>query len=327
MRPVCWITWEDHRRSRELAKCLESEYVVITAGGPSGIRHIILALKTLGTLWRKRRHSIVVQNPSRVLAAVASLFKLFLRYRLVVDRHTNFRLGKGFSLNPAIWFVIGCSEFSLRVADLTIVTNQYLKELVESKGGRAHVLTDPIPESVAPPQTRKHSGNFVIFFVCTFSEDEPFEEVIGAAELLDKSVEIQISGNYQKVGLGPSKLPQNVKLTGFVSNEDYDELIGKADGVIALTKAEWCLVCGGYEAVSVEKPLITSETSSLKLLYGDAAIYTRHTPEDIADSIGTLISNYDWMVEQSKKFKKKYREDWAENFSHLIRKIAETDAP
>ncbi|WP_143421397.1 glycosyltransferase family protein [Halovibrio salipaludis] len=278
---------------------------------------MLLALKTLGTLWRKRHHIIFVQNPSRVLAAVAALFKLVLRYPLIVDRHTNFRLGKGFSLNPAIWFVIICSEFSLRVADLTIVTNSYLKELVERKGGRAFILTDPIPEFPLAAEPRRNTDRFTVFYVCTFSHDEPYEEVIGAANLLDNSVTVQISGNYRKVGLTPTAMPDNVELTGFVSNQEYDELLVAADAVMALTSAEWCLVCGGYEAIGAAKPLITSATETLKDFYGEDATFTGHTQQEIAAAIEDVREQGMSLYERGLNIKKVRKESWARDFNEL----------
>ena len=323
MRPICWITWEDHRRSRELARRLGSEYLVIKAGGPSGVSHMLLALKTLGALWRKRHYTIFVQNPSRVLAAVASVLKLILRYPLIVDRHTNFRLGKGMSLNPAVWFVIVCSEFSIRVADLTIVTNTYLKDHVEKKGGRAFVLTDPIPPISLnhPGQKDQFLDHFTVFFVCTFSQDEPYLEVIEAARLLGDSVALQISGNYEKAGLRLDLMPANVELTGFVSNQKYDELISAASAVMALTSAEWCLVCGGYEAIGAEKPLITSGTKSLVEFYGDDAFFTPHTPEGIADTIRRVQNLQGSLGERGALIREKREKEWETSFFSLCQYV------
>lgn len=316
-KPICWITWEDHRRSRELSRRFGAEYLVLNAPGVIGLSHVLLTFKTLITLWKKRKCVIFVQNPSRVLAAVASLFKPILSYPLIIDRHTNFRLNKGISLNPAIWFVIACSELSLRVADLTIVTNPYLKSVVEKKGGRGFVLTDPIPEFSSPVIPRRNPEKFTVFFVCTFSSDEPYHQVIGAAKLLDNSVTIQISGNYQKVGFTPTDMPANVELTGFVSNHEYDGLLASADAVMALTSAEWCLVCGGYEAIGAAKPLITSATETLKDFYGQDATFTGHTQQEIASAIEAVRKIGPSFDEKLLNIKKDRENNWACAFNEL----------
>lgn len=320
-RSICWITWEDHRRSRELAKRLNAEYLVLRARGIKGISHIALALKTFFVLWRKRHYTIIVQNPSRILAAVAAFLKPFLRYPLIVDRHTNFRLGRSFSFNPAIWFVIACSEFSLRVADLTIVTNEYLKKIVEDKGGRAFVLTDPIPE-LSPPVTKSDNADkFEVFFVCTFSPDEPYKEVIEAARLLDKDVYIRISGNYRKADINPSVLPNNVEFTGFVSNDEYDRLICSAGAVLALTTAEWCLVCGGYESMGAQKPLITSRTRTLREYYGEYALFVEHEAKDIARAINQVKSRLNAYSESAQRLRREKEDDWKVDFERFKRAL------
>ena len=323
-RRICWITWEDHRRSRELAKRLAADYVVLRSNGRKGIRHFLLALKTIVLLWRRREYIIIVQNPSRVLAAVSAGLKIIFGYPLIVDRHTNFRLGKGFSFNPTVWFMTLCSEFSLRFADLTIVTNEYLKELVDKKGGRGFVLTDPIPELCAPGKKKESKGIFTVFFVCTFSSDEPYEEVIEAGRIIGDKVVIQISGNYSKADLDPKNIPSNVKLMGFVPNEQYDVLINSADTVIALTSAEWCLVCGGYEAIAAKKPLITSNTKALKAFYGTNAIFVEHTAEEISKGICTVMNHPNSYSELAHELYKTKEKEWLvrlNNFNDILGSI------
>src|SRR5690606_9305989 len=236
----------------ELAKELGADYHFVKSNETFILRHLLKALKTVSLIHRYRKGLVVVQNPSRVLAALAALMKVIFRFPLVVDRHTNFRLGKGFSMNPAIWFVILCSEFSLRVADLTVVTNDFLKGLVERKGGRAIVLHDKIPDMKRPVDKLNLPPGSNVLFVCTYAPDEPYEEVISAARLLPGDCHIHITGNYRKVGLDPKskEFPSNVHLLGFVSSEDYSAYMFSCDVVMVLTTSEWVIVCGGYEAAA-----------------------------------------------------------------------------
>lgn len=325
-RPICWITWEDHRRSRELAKRLGAEYHVLRGRGTKGISHLILALRTLGVLWRKRHYTIIVQNPSRVLAAVAALLKLFLRYPLVVDRHSNFRLGKGITFNPAVWFVMLCSEFSLRVADLTIVTNTYLHKIVERKGGRGFVLTDAIPEFKGRKCKNPNPKQFDVFFVCTFSPDEPYQEVIKAANKLPKNFKIKISGNYKKKGLDPIHLPSNVELLGFIPTNEYEKTLGGSDAILALTEAEWCLVCAGYEAMGAGKPLIVTGTTALKGYYGCAACFVDNNACSIAEAITQVAEEYSYFKTQIQILKEQKKEEWDGSFGVLLDSIGRFSA-
>ena len=325
-REICWITWEDHRRSIELAKELGADYHFVKSNETFILRHLLKALKTLSLLYRYRNGLVVVQNPSRVLAALAALMKLIFRFPLVVDRHTNFRLGKGFSINPAIWFVILCSEFSLKVADLTVVTNDFLKGLVERKGGRGLVLHDKIPDVKRPEKELDLPRGANVLFVCTYSPDEPYEEVISAARLLPNDCHIHITGNYRKVGLNPAseELPSNVHLLGFVSKEEYDAYIFSCDVVMVLTTSEWVIVCGGYEAAAAHKPLITSKTDALIEFYAGNACHTDPNPAAIAEAVSTTLSNVNDFRDRMHSFSAYQNRRWEEQWKRFVNEILGT---
>lgn len=322
-REICWITWEDHRRSIELAKELEADYHFVRSNETFVLRHLLKTLKTVSLIYRYRKGLVVVQNPSRVLAALAALMKMIFRFPLVVDRHTNFRLGKGFSMNPAIWFVILCSEFSLRVADLTIVTNDFLKDLVERKGGRALVLHDKIPDMTRPEKRLKLPHGTNVLFVCTYAPDEPYEEVISAANLLPDDCHIHITGNYRKVGLDPEskELPANVHLLGFVSSEDYDAYMFACDVIMVLTTSEWVIVCGGYEAAAVQKPLITSKTHTLTEFWRGSAYHAGPTADAISKAVTEVSTKPEVYTQRMRDFAIREREVWEAQWSHFSKSI------
>ncbi|MGF2734997.1 glycosyltransferase [Marinobacter sp. DUT-1] len=292
-REIIWVTWENHRRSIVLAEELGAHYCFVKSNEIFIFRHLIKAIKTVKIIYKNRKGLIVVQNPSRILAALAAMMKLFFRFPLVVDRHTNFRLGKGITINPAIWFVIICSEFSLKIADLTIVTNDFLKKMVERKGGRSLVLHDKVPEIKPPHKKPNLPAGFNILFVCTYAPDEPYNEVINAAKHLPNDFHIHITGNYEKAGIkaASSQIPANVHLLGFVPIEDYEAYLFYCDIVMVLTSSEWVILCGGYEAAAVRKPLITSKTQALYEFFQSNAFYTGHAPESIAEAIKEVSSN------------------------------------
>jgi len=322
---ISWITWENHRRSIVLAKELGANYYFVKSNETFVLRHLIKTLKTVVLIYQNRNGLIVVQNPSRVLAALASLMKLLFRFPLIVDRHTNFRLGKGISVNPAIWFVVLCSEISLKIADLTIVTNDHLKKLVERKGGRSLVLHDKIPEIEPPVEKIDLPNGINILFICTYAEDEPYSEVITAARYLTSDYHIHLTGNYQKVGLDPAspEVPANVHFLGFVSAEVYESLLFSCDIVMVLTSSEWVILCGGYEAMAVQKPLITSNTQILSEFYQGNAVHTDHSPKSIADSIIKVSSNYSIYNERISYFADVEREDWRRQWHQFIERLSD----
>lgn len=323
-RDICWITWENHRRSIELSKELGADYHFIMSNETFVLRHLLKAFKTVSVIYKYRKGLVVVQNPSRVLAAIAALMKLVFRFPLVVDRHTNFRLGKGFSVNPGIWFVILCSEFSLKMADLTVVTNGFLKSLVERKGGRALVLHDKIPDIKDRQEKPDLPDGTNVLFVCTYAPDEPFNEVISAAKQLPQDCHIHITGNYSKVGLEPesSDWPKNVHLLGFVSSDEYDNYLFSCDVILVLTTSEWVILCGGYEAVAVEKPLITSNTRALQDFFKGNAYHTAPNGQAISEAIIAVRGSLQAQTKKIQAFSQVERDIWEGQWSRFVARLS-----
>jgi len=315
MGNVVWISWEDHRRSRELAKALGVPLIIKTSPFVKCISHVHLALKTVIEIVNKKPTVLIVQNPSVILAFIAALLKFIFKYYLVVDRHTNFRLGKRIGLNPVYMLYMFLSNFSLRYADLTIVTNDYLKIVVEEKGGRGFVLEDKLPVFGTLSKCSLQ-GKFNVVFICTYAQDEPYNEVIQAAELLPESTYIYITGKV------PSSLkflnaPNNLVLTGYLSERDYADLLFAADVIMDFTTLEWCLVCGGYEAISLGKPFVTSDTTALRQLFGEAAIYSNHNPSNIVNCIKMAEDMQGLYLEKIAVHRTKFLLKWNSRFHDL----------
>ncbi|MCP4747048.1 MAG: glycosyltransferase [Desulfobacteraceae bacterium] len=267
----------------------------------------------------KRPELLIVQNPSVVLAFFASILKYPLKYKLIVDRHTNFRLGKSIGLNPLIIIITFFSNFSLKHADLTIVTNDYLKKLVKKKGGSAHVLKDKIP-ILNPKQELNLQGVFNVVVTCSYSKDEPIEQVIKVGQYLDNSTYIYITGRYGNK-LKNILIPDNVIPTGFLPENTYVDLLNSAQIIMDLTSNEWCLVCGGYEAMALGKAFITSNTVALRNLYKDAAIYVIHDSKDISEKIKFTIENRYQYEKRMLNLKNDFIKEWNKEFEGLKRKI------
>jgi hypothetical protein len=50
---------------------------------------------------------------------------------------------------------------------------------------------------------------------------------------------------------------------------------------------------GAYEALSLEKPIITSDWQILRESFGKGAVYVKNTPESICYGIHEMFNNYD----------------------------------
>lgn len=325
MTQECWITWEDHRRSRELSKSFGSKYICFTSKRSRFFRYPILSFLTVTYLVKSRPKLVFCQNPSIVLTSLLCFFKPLLSYTLIVDRHSNFKFHTLNSSNPKWLIFHWLSKVTLKYADLTIVTNDYLKSYINSFNGRAAVLPDKLPALEGTEKTTlKGLINYV--FVATFSEDEPIEEMIAAASAVDKSKHIYITGNYRKyknIARLQSTLPENVTLTGFISEEEYRSLLSSADVIIVITTQEHTLTCGAYEAVALEKPMILGNTNTIKNYFSSGALYASIKPDDLAAKINAAGESTARLQGEVKKLKALLEASWKLEFDAAKNTIRE----
>lgn len=328
MSKSLWVTWERHRRSKELAAEFEADYYPLVYEAKRPLRYFVLSVRTVFLLVKTKPKLVFCQNPSIVLTTLLVLLKSFFCYRLIVDRHSNFKLEhKESSLLK--WKVFHfLSEYTIRHADLTIVTNNRLKSICNDSGGSAAVLQDKIPcltESIkrSPPLFMKKLEKLQVMFVTMFDEDEPIEEMIDAAGLLP-NVMFYFTGNYnKKISLSDTEnLSDNIILTGFVSDKEYLALMENCSLVVVLTKKDLILNCGAYEAISLNKPLILSDTPTLKSYFKGCALYSKNSKEDIANNIEYALLNCDRLVLEENKEKRKLQESWQVSFENLMLQVA-----
>jgi glycosyltransferase involved in cell wall biosynthesis len=305
-----WVAWERQRRSLELAPAFDCQLAVIDLDGAPG-RYVRSLARTLALVLGERPSVLFVQNPSMVLAAFACSIGRVLRIPVVVDRHTTFLIGKDVTATFRRRLFWTLHRFTLRRAALTIVTSAALADLVREAGGRPAVLPDRIP-ALRPTSLYPTADAVCVVFPASYGEDEPLEAVLQACGQLPDDVHVYITGNYRKLDPNlPERAPGNVTFTGFLSDQDYVNLLFSADAVLALTTAESCMLCACYEALAARKALITSDTSVLREYFG-RAIFVRNTPESIGQGIREFIDNRDRCAADSRAMLGELSEKWNE---------------
>lgn len=323
MGKSCWITWEDHRRSRELAEAFGADYVALLHPGKRYVRYPLLSLRTIRHIYKFRPQLVFCQNPSIVLTALLCVLKPWFKFWLVVDRHSNFKFSTRASFNP-IWVTFHfLSDFTLKIANLTIVTNSFLKEYIEERGGKAFVLQDKIPNLAKSKKVSlKGSVNFV--FISTFSPDEPITEIVEAARGINKNFHVYITGkykNYKNIGHLLATLPENVTLTGFLPEIEYQELLSSSDVIIVITDQEYTLTCGAYEAVSLEKPMILGNTQTIKEYFYKGAVYVDPTRKAVIAGIDAMLNQLHTQKSNVTELKNELNRDWTQRFVKLSEQL------
>lgn len=310
-----WLSWENHRRSREMSKALDVPFRVIR--GPKGplFYPIVPLLKSVAFLLSTRARTVVVQNPSLLLTVVACALKPVKGFRVVQDLHSYFSLHihRGIGARGKVYRML--SIFCIRRADLTVVTNPELKKVIEDLGGRGLILQDAIPTFPAVSGGAGTDERRIVY-VCTYSPDEPVDEVIAAGGLLNGEARIYVTGRVPE-RMKTRTVPPNVVLTGFLSEQDYLSLLAGADAVMALTIRDHTLLCGAYEGLAFRKPLILSGKAALRSYFGENIVYVDNDATSIAEGIRRLYAGKPAFDRHADELARTLDREWAPRFEAL----------
>lgn len=310
---IIWIAWEKHRRTLELCKYLNITLYILESNLHRAVRHPTNFFKTMLIINRKRPKILFVQNPSILLAVLACCLRSIYGYKIIADSHNGAIVPEGFIMKIFLFLY----NYVQKKADMTIVTNKRLAEIVTGNGGNPFVLPDKIPEP--PPLEKKLlKGKYNFVYICTFGRDEPYEDVISAVQNLDTDIMIYITGNFRKCDPQIRNLSsENLLFMGFISDQDYWNLLYSADFSIDLTKRENCLVCGAYEAVAVGTPMLLSDTKELRSYFSKGAVYTDNTDESICSAIKIGISRQAELRREIEELRNQLISDWNQKGSKL----------
>ena len=314
-KDAIWITWEKQRRNRELSKAFGIplfEFGEIDSIENYVKKYSVGLIKTFKVIKETRPKYIFCQNPSIILSSFILILKSIIGFRVIVDSHNAgiFPLeGRNCVLNKL-------SRKIQRYADLTIVTTSYLKKHVEKNGGKGFVLQDKIPD-IDIKRGKKLKGKKNILFICSYADDEPYDTVFQAAKKVEKDIIIYVTGNYQKKRIQPVNLPENVILTGYLSEKEYVTMLNSVDATIDLTNRQNCLVCGAYESIAAGKPMVLSRTQALMDYFNVGAVYVSHSAAIIAIGITEVINNNKELSAQITNLRRFIVEDWLEKKKEL----------
>jgi hypothetical protein len=82
-----------------------------------------------------------------------------------------------------------------------------------------------------------------------------------------------------------------------------------------------CLVCGAYEAVAVERPLVTSDTKALRAYFNRGTVYSDHTPESLAAAITAGLEARALLTVEMGLLKAELDRRWRQDAERLCRHL------
>ena len=191
---------------------------------------------------------------------------------------------------------------------------------MESVKARAIVITDiPSEEEMASLRRLNLSNKFNICYICTFSNDEPYLEVFNAARKLE-NIQIYVTGNYRKAKIDISRYI-NVQFMDFLPNQEYKALLNSVDAIITLTTREYTMQRGGSEAISVRKPLITSDTKMLRTYFKRGTVFAKPDEQNIKEAIENLKRRYEFYLDEVSKFSVERRSNFKSKLEELRKEL------
>jgi glycosyltransferase involved in cell wall biosynthesis len=285
-----FVSWcEFHGRSDGIARALGIRAWFPDAGTGAGpLLDIRRWRETVKMLRAERPEAIIVMQPP--IFALWSVLRYARRNNALVagDLHTgvfddpNERL----ATRPILRI--------LRRRGFAIVTNDTLKNVVESAGCRALVLHDTIEErtpDLTPPQSPQLSalaGRPYVLVPLRYAYDEPITELLAAASSMPDVVWVFTGRAPRKV---EESAPGNAVFPGYISNDDFFRALSQAAAVVAMTCHEHTMQRAAYEALSYGRPLVTANTAVLTEYYQGYAFLSAPVGTDIARAVRQALED------------------------------------
>lgn len=305
-------------RQTEVAGALGGEAAVFYRYGGAArwtvpLRYVVSAVETALYLVRRRPRAVIATNPPVFVGWIALAYARLARVPALLDSHPG-----GFGLQG--------DRLSARLQPLhrrlvprvaaTLVTEERLAEQVRAWGGRPAVLHEAPPDWSAPAPRPQPGTPYTVLFVCVFQRDEPVAAVLEAARELP-DVRFRITGDLRRRDPGlAAAAPPNVDWTGFLGSEDYRRALAAADAVLVLTTEPTSIVRGGYEAVWAQRPLLVSDSPSLRRVFPDG-VHVANDGDAIAAGVESVRARHAELAAVAPAARDRQQRRWEEQLADL----------
>ncbi|HEY8695072.1 MAG TPA: glycosyltransferase, partial [Chloroflexota bacterium] len=270
-------------------------------------------ISTLRRLYRVKPEVVFVMDPPVFAVAAVFLYCLHKRARYLMDCHSGV-------FNSKKWrWSLPIQRFFGRRAAAVVVTNPvHLREVV-SWPAKGIIVGDPPPTLPTAPVRSAAPTDPYVFVIGVFGDDEEVPKVLEAAARLP-GVRFRISGDTKRAR--PAWLanhPSNVAFTDFLSTDEFWSHVRDASAILTLTTREDTILRGGWEAMFMEKPLITSGTSALRRYFTRGTVFVDHNPHSIAAGVEYAMSHLQELGVEAKALREEKYATWRQERAGLVR--------
>lgn len=159
-------------------------------------------------------------------------------------------------------------------------------------GSKILTLRDPISE-IRRPGTRTARIEDQVLFICSFGSDEPLGIIY---HLIESRPDLAFVITAPSHRLPPTwrgrfeGLP-NLRLTGFLPTEQYQELLLTSGVAVVLTTRSATQPSGACEALASDTPLVVSRTTLTEHLFGAWAQTAANSVEELSRALDVARAN------------------------------------
>jgi glycosyltransferase involved in cell wall biosynthesis len=312
---IVFVVWADHaRRSIELSKRIGCRLIHLKKRGQNKVittfYYIKFFFQTIFLINKEKPKTIIIEHTQPILGIAILLYTKLSRSDYILDTHTAPFLLKN---NLSFW-----QKMIFNNCKLIIVHNEQLESKFKNdfKFNNIFTLEDPIP-IITNNYVNKVNKKIIVTIINTYSQDEPLDNLIKCAQNMP-DIKFYITGDVKKdkKHLSWNKYT-NIQFVGFICDEDYFDLLNKSDLIVVLTTQDYTLLCGGYEGLSLQKPMILSDKQPIKKYYTKGVLFTNNSPSDIQIKILEAIRKMKELQLQIENLKKEKEFEWNNKYSEL----------
>jgi hypothetical protein len=277
------------------------------------LSYFLKSIDTFKCLFQNKPILVFVQFPPTPALYCVTLYSWLTGSRYVSDCHIG--------LTNAHWLNWIYAK-KLLAKGLVIVHNEHLVEQVATS---VKVRPFVVRDGVAKKQSIEAGKNALlddlglspkryVIFPCSFSSDEPVQEVIEAARMLPEIMFVmtwyteKLSRNIRDT------LPSNVLLTDYLQIGDYNCLFANSGVVLGLTIYEAVQLACMQEAMAFEIPAVVSDLKTTRFLYKNYPVFVKNDSKSIAYGVSHAFQNRLDIEERMKRL----RIEWENEFFDQI---------
>jgi glycosyltransferase involved in cell wall biosynthesis len=306
-------------RSRVLARALGIDVRFVARTRRRGIvvapfKYVVAAIQTVALMVRRRPAVVIVQSPPSLAVLVVWLCSVMTGTRFAVDAHSDAMLSPVWT-RPR-WL----HRFLARRAAATIVTNDHFAARLRREGADALVIPD-VPATFEVGDLPSLGEGPHVMVVTSFAPDEPLAAILDAARGLE-DVRFHVTGDVRRADAAlVATAPDNVRWTGFLPDDRYYALMRASDVVLCLTTRDHTMQRGACEALSLARPIVTSDWSVLREYFDRGARHVDNSPAAIRDAILEIARDHDGFERDIEQLRTIRRDECDLALEHLVARL------